>query len=69
MKTAAIEMSKGYVLHMTLAPVAATGYYHFTVESQWLSARDPDARQMRYQATLPASAIPLIAHLFAEVEQ
>jgi len=47
-----IEPNDSYRLHVTVHPTTPEGYYHLKIESQWLGAENPEARQTRYAVTL-----------------
>lgn len=51
MKSTTIQLSDDYLLHITVQPVTG-GAHHVKIESQWLGAKDPQARQTRYAVTL-----------------
>jgi hypothetical protein len=48
-----IQLSDDYRLHFSINEVSSpSGCLNLKIESQWLGAKDPDARQTRYQTTL-----------------
>lgn len=48
-----IQVSDDYRLHFTISKVSSPpDCLNLKIESQWLLAKDPDARQTRYQTTL-----------------
>ena len=48
-----IDVSEDYKLHVTVTPTQTFDQYHLKIESQWLGAKDPNARQVAYSVTLP----------------
>ena len=48
-----IDVSEDYKLHVTVTPTQTFDQYHLKIESQWLGAKDPNARQLAYSVTLP----------------
>lgn len=56
-----IDVSDDYKLHVTVTPTLTFDQYHLKIESQWLGAKDPNARQVAYSATLPRHQMRAIA--------
>jgi len=53
MTTLTIQQSEDYFLHINVRPVAALpGQFALTIESQWLGADDPNARQTKFATAL-----------------
>jgi hypothetical protein len=48
-----IDVSEDYKLHVTVKPTQGFDQYNLKIESQWLGAKDPNARQLAYSVTLP----------------
>lgn len=66
MKSTTIQLSDDYLLHVTVRPVVGVAY-DVKIESQWLGAKDPEARQVRYSVTLlPHDLMKLAAALTPE---
>lgn len=66
MKSTTIQLSEDYLLHVTVHPVVG-GAHHVKIESQWLGAKDPQARQTRYAVTLlPHEALEFAAAMTPE---
>ena len=67
MTTEIIHVSKDYKLHVSVSPVAAEfGDYHLKVQSQLLSAKDPEGLQTKYAVTLPRRQLLELAHTIIE---
>lgn len=56
-----IDVSEDYKLHVSVQPTQVFDQYHLKIESQWLGAKDPDARQLAYSVTLPRHQMRAIA--------
>jgi hypothetical protein len=56
-----IDVSEDYKLHVAVTPTQAPDQYHLKIESQWLGAKDPNARQLAYSVTLPRHQMRAIA--------
>lgn len=55
MTTLSIRQSKDFVLHVSINPThSPPNSVVLKVESQWLGAKDPFGRQVRYQVILAA---------------
>jgi hypothetical protein len=48
-----IDVSEDYKLWVTVKPTPRFDQYHLKIESQWLGAKDPNARHVAYSVTLP----------------
>ena len=63
MTTEIIHVSQDYKLHVSVSPVAAEfGDYHLKVQSQLLSAKDPEDLQTKYQVTLSRRQLLELVH-------
>jgi hypothetical protein len=56
-----IDVSEDYKLHVTVTPTQKFDQYHLKIESQWLGAKNPDARHVAYSVTLPRHQMRAIA--------
>lgn len=56
-----IDVSEDYKLRVTVKPTPPFDQYHLKIESQWLGAKDPNARQLAYSVTLPRHQMRAIA--------
>ena len=56
-----IDVSEDYKLHVTVKPTQGFDQYNLKIESQWLGAKDPNARQLAYSVTLPRHQMRAIA--------
>ena len=56
-----IDVSDDYKLHVEVKPTQTFDQYHLKIESQWLGAKNPNARQMAYSVTLPRHQMRAIA--------
>ena len=56
-----IDVSEDYKLHVTVKPTQKFDQYHLKLETQWLGAKDPNARQLAYSVTLPRHQMRAIA--------
>ena len=56
-----IDVSDDYKLHVEVTPTKTFDEYHLKIESQWLGAKDPNARQLAYSVTLPRHQMRAIA--------
>lgn len=56
-----IDVSEDYKLHVTVKPTSTFDQYHLSIESQWLAAKNPDARHLIYSVTLPRHQMRAIA--------
>ena len=56
-----IDVSEDYKLHVTVKPTQGFDQYNLKIESQWLGAKDPNAKQLAYSVTLPRHQMRAIA--------
>jgi len=56
-----IDVSEDYKLHVTVTPTPRFDQYHLKIESQWLGAKDPNAKQLAYSVTLPRHQMRAVA--------
>lgn len=56
-----IDVSDDYKLHVTVTPTQTFDQYHLLIESQWLAAKDPNAKRPIYSVTLPRHQMRAIA--------
>lgn len=62
MTTLTIQQSKDFILHVEIKPThSPPNSVVLKVESQWLGAKDPFGRQVRYQVILSAENAKLVA--------
>ena len=62
MTTLTIQQSKDFILHVEIKPThSPPGSVVLKVESQWLGAKDPYGRQVRYQVILSAENAKRVA--------
>lgn len=62
MTTLTIQQSKDFILHVEIKPThSPPSSVVLKVESQWLGAKDPYGRQVRYQVILSAENAKRVA--------
>lgn len=62
MTTLSIQQSKDFILHVSIKPThSPPNSVVLKVESQWLGAKDPFGRQVRYQVILSAADAKRVA--------